>query len=90
MTERQITDKIIKELKKRPFLWYYKSSDRFTSGIPDLIICYAGKFIALEVKKPKETATPLQEHILDKIREAGGRACVVTSVAEALSFIERR
>lgn len=49
-----------------------------TRGIPDLIICVNGKFVAWELKVKKNKATKLQEHNLNKIREAKGVALVIT------------
>lgn len=67
--------------KRRPHLWYYCAQDRFTSAIMDLIVCYKGKFVALEVKRPTNNrGRKLQEYVLSKIRVAGGTAHVVQSV----------
>ena len=47
------------------------------SGVPDLIICYKGRFIALEVKAPHGRASELPLWNLTKISEAGGCARVI-------------
>jgi|SRR5699024_9603857 len=66
-------------------------------GIPDLLFCVRGRFVALEVKhqKPGESrehaasrATPQQLAQINGIRRAGGAAHVVVSAAEALRVIE--
>lgn len=66
-------------------------------GIPDLLACVEGWFIGMEVKyqRPGESrahavgrATPVQQAMIQKIREAKGRADVVTSGAEAVALIE--
>jgi hypothetical protein len=46
----------------------------YQSGCPDLLICYKGRFIALEVKNPNgnEKRKVLQASRIKKIREAGG------------------
>lgn len=59
------------------------------AGIPDLIICYKGRFIALEVKTEKGRTTVLQEATLRRIRAAGGIAEVVRSVADARAVISK-
>jgi hypothetical protein len=68
------------------------------AGVPDLVLTVAGLFIGLEVKhqKPGESAdgarertTPLQRAEIRKINAAGGWACTVISVDEALTAIER-
>jgi len=57
------------------------------AGIPDLIICYKGRFIALEVKAEKGRTTILQEATLRRIRAAGGIAEVVRSVSDAQAIL---
>lgn len=47
------------------------------SGIPDIIACYNGKFIAIECKAGKGKTTALQEKNLEAIRTAGGAALVI-------------
>ena len=42
------------------------------SGIPDIIGCYNGRFIAIECKAGKGKATALQERELIAIGNAGG------------------
>ena len=47
------------------------------AGIPDIIGCLAGYFIAIECKAGKGTTTALQERELNRILNAGGYALVV-------------
>ncbi len=48
------------------------------SGIPDILVCHRGTFIAIEVKRDvKHKPTKLQEHELWKVQKAGGWACVI-------------
>ena len=59
------------------------------AGIPDLIGCVEGRFVALEVKLPggKHPVSPLQTQVLRQIKRAGGVARVVTSEEDALSIL---
>ena len=59
--------------------WHLKtiSNGYQRAGIPDLLICYKGRFIAVELKARKGKATPLQEYELKRIRSAGGLAFVL-------------
>ena len=70
-------------------VWYVKVRQGAygVRGIPDLIICDGGDFIAIEVKAPGEDATPLQRHTLDKIRAAFGRCGVARSLEEAKEIV---
>jgi len=47
------------------------------AGIPDIICCFQGKFIAIECKAGKGKTTALQDRELDAIRASGGMAMVV-------------
>lgn len=48
----------------------------------DLLACYRGKFIAIEVKKLGGRPTALQDKVLDQIVAAGGIAFWVDSFEE--------
>jgi Holliday junction resolvase len=47
------------------------------AGIPDLICCYNGLFLAIECKAGKGKTTALQERELNAIRTAKGLAFVI-------------
>lgn len=47
------------------------------SGVPDIVVCYRGKFIGIECKAGKGQPTALQLKNLAQIREQGGIALVV-------------
>lgn len=54
------------------------------AGIPDLLCCVNGRFLALEVKSPsgKGRLGPKQKLELEAIRQAGGKVAVVASFEE--------
>ncbi len=56
-------------------------------GCPDLLVCYRGRFIALEVKEPKGRVSKIQNKVLNDISVAGGWSVVVRSVDEALALL---
>lgn len=89
MNESDITKSILKYLKTLPrcFFWKEHGGIYGTSGIPDIIVCIGGRFIALEVKTQKGKTTPLQNAAIRKIRSSGGFAFVVRSVEEAKNAI---
>ena len=47
------------------------------AGIPDIICCCDGKFLAVECKAGKGKTTPLQEREISSIKEHGGVALVI-------------
>lgn len=70
------------------FFWKEHGGMYGTAGIPDLILCYKGQFIGLEVKTDDGKPTKLQEATIRKIKACGGIAVVVRSVAEVKAIIE--
>jgi len=70
------------------FFWKEHGGMYGTAGIPDLILCYKGRFIGLEVKTDEGKPTKLQEATIRKIKACGGIAVVVRSVAEVKAIIE--
>ena len=47
------------------------------AGIPDIIICYKGKFLGVECKAGYNKPSALQEREMAAIHKAGGAAMVV-------------
>ena len=63
------------------------------AGIPDIICCVDGGFLAVECKAGKKQPTALQERELKLIREAGGVSMVVnednlTMLAETIKELK--
>jgi len=90
-SESQLKEKVIRYIRKSyPSAWLYKSADRWTSGIPDLIICINGKFMAIELKVGKNKPTRIQQYVLKKIEKAGGQSGVCRSITEVKKFLNER
>lgn len=71
-------------------MFVYSPSDKFIVGVPDLIACVHGKFVAIELKRPDKQSTThakLQLYILDKIKRAGGIAFRSSSYDEVIAAI---
>lgn len=47
------------------------------SGVPDIVACYRGRFIGIEVKAGSNVPTALQQRELAIIKKKGGIAMVV-------------
>lgn len=56
--------------------WYMLPymAGRGKSGVPDILACIKGAFVAIEVKREGKQPTPLQWKRMDEIRQAGGWA----------------
>jgi len=56
-------------------------------GIPDVLACYRGRFVAFEIKAPKGRLTPYQVAELEAVRHAGGIAAEVRSLEDVLAAL---
>ena len=90
-SEKDIEKKIRKAMENRGAFTMKLHGSPMSAGYPDIIACYRGRFLGLEVKKPntRHTVTPRQRHFLDAIAAAGGVTAVVTSVEEAMLELDR-
>ena len=84
MKEADLITAIKKHLATVPetFCWKEHGGQYGTAGIPDIIVCHRGHFIALEAKVGKNQPTKLQPVTIEQIRKAGGTAVVVRSVED--------
>ena len=69
------------------FFWKEHGGPYGTSGIPDIICCYKGRFLGLEAKLPGGKLTELQRRALYRINAAGGIARRVESVDDVKAVI---
>ena len=76
--EKQFENKITKYLESKG-CWYVKYfANSFTkSGIPDILACVNGYFVAIEVKASNGKPSELQYFHRDKIRAAGGISIIL-------------
>lgn len=73
--ETVFKEKIRPLLEALPNTWVCKTQQISIRGTPDFLLCIAGHFAALELKKDGKTdASPLQQFTLQRIRHAGGYA----------------
>jgi hypothetical protein len=89
LSEKNLKNKVIQFIKKNyPHIWIYKTADRWTAGIPDLLLCNKGLLYAIELKVGKNRPTKIQRYVLKRIRSAGGRAAVCWSLDDVKNFLE--
>jgi len=78
LTEKQFQNQVAVFLKTRNIYYVKIWGGGFQkAGIPDLLCCVNGRFVALELKTEKGTATVLQKYNIFQIQEAGGYARVL-------------
>jgi len=76
--ERKVKQQVVALLKEAGAYYFFPSANGLgRSGIPDIIVCYRGRFVGIECKAGKGQTTALQERELKRIREAGGVSLVI-------------
>ena len=89
MRETVLTARIVKALKAEGcYVVKHHGSPYGVAGVPDLLVCNAGRFIGLEVKAGKQGPTAAQWANLEQIEAAQGISAVVRSVDDALIAIQ--
>ena len=90
MLERDVVAAIkryLASLGSDVFFWKEHGGPYGTSGVPDIICCYKGRFIGMECKLPGGRLTELQKRAIHRINQAGGIACRVESVEDVKRVI---
>ena len=90
--ETHYQDKIISFLKKtypEGVVWKEAAGEYSKQGIPDVTFILDGKYYGFEVKRPFfGVLSRIQEQTINKLREAGAVAEVVTFPEEVLKIVE--
>lgn len=85
--EGKIKLAILRYLRNLDNMWFWCVQDRFTSGIMDIVGCYCGYFIGIEVKVYVKDQTALQRHTMNKALSAGACCIVAVCVEDVIQFI---
>lgn len=92
--EANYQKRLMQQLRARgAYVVKYPAGPHGAKGVPDLLCCYRGRFIALELKAgnpalAQYAPTINQEHQLDAIHRAGGIALVSWPASDALSILD--
>jgi hypothetical protein len=71
--EGRVKTKLVAMLKEMKVWYFFPANNGYgKSGIPDIVICWYGRFIGVEVKSAQGKPTALQVRCGEQIREAGG------------------
>ena len=93
--EKKVKNKVVEVLKAHGVYYFFPTTYGMgRSGVPDIICCYHGRFIAIECKAGAGKTTALQDRELELIKKAGGVQMVVNEktvgeVAVLLSGMNR-
>jgi Holliday junction resolvase len=76
--EAKVKASVVKLLKKHEVYYFFPATHGFgRSGVPDIICCMNGIFVAIECKAGKGKTTALQDRELKRIKENKGITFVV-------------
>ncbi|MFA5567484.1 MAG: VRR-NUC domain-containing protein [Trueperaceae bacterium] len=81
--ESKVKAKVKAELLARGVWFFFPVANAFgKAGIPDVVGCWRGRFVAVECKAPGQLGrlTELQKLRIEEIEQAGGLACAVDGV----------
>lgn len=75
--EKRVKDKVVGILKDEGVYYFFPATHGYgRSGVPDIVACVSGRFLAIECKAGKNKPTALQVREIESIRKAGGAALV--------------
>lgn len=84
--EAKVKEKIKAVLKKHGAYWHCPVMNGLGAPSLDFIICFHGKYLAVEAKKPGGKPTPRQELTIASIEAAGGKVFVIDGDTSALQM----
>jgi hypothetical protein len=73
----------------KPAVHYWKASDRVHPGVSDIICCYRGCFVAIELKSATGRPTKKQESFIVDTIVAGGFGGVCSTIGEVKVLIDQ-
>jgi hypothetical protein len=87
--ERVIVRRILTYMRSRGAFAEKVHGDQLQSPLLDIIACYRGLFIHLEVKRSKKIKpTRRQEFIIQSVIDAGGIAASVSHIEEVMKILD--
>ena len=89
--ESKISRAILTALRlEKVFCFKVHGGPTMMAGLPDIIACVDGQFLALETKTPekRKNTSAIQRHVHGLMRQSGARVEVVCGVQEALGIVD--
>ena len=81
---------ILDYLKTIPKCWVVKVMTANIRGCPDILLCWKGLFIGIEVKEGTDVVSPIQNAQLLLIRRAQGRSYVARSLDDVRKIFREK
>ena len=89
MREKSIENKIKTYLRSKGAYCVKYHGNQFSQvGVADLLVCYKGRFLAIEIKNETGKTSPLQDVNIQMVKDAGGISFVARSVEDVRAVID--
>jgi len=85
-SEQQIQMTVESELKAA-HIYFTKTIVSARNGVPDIIACVNGRFIAIELKRPGKDLSDLQRYNFDLIKRNGGQTYMINNLEDASKIV---
>jgi Holliday junction resolvase len=86
--ESKVKKKVVAILKRHNVYHFFPAANGYgRSGIPDIICCWHGAFVAIECKAGGGRTTALQDREIARINDAGGTTVVLRDTD--VGFLEK-
>lgn len=88
MKESQFSKEVTQYLESKGAIVNNQTGSMFSKvGVSDLLVCYKGYFIALELKVGNYQPDPLQISYLQKVRDSGGFGLILRDTLQELMVL---
>jgi VRR-NUC domain len=88
--ERKLKGYVVNFLNSRGAWIFHQSMSKKTGGrpgVPDILCCYRGRFIAIELKVRGSKLSPEQEREAERLRNSGGVFVVVRRLEDLVEAL---
>lgn len=86
--EKDLLKLALEFLKMLPLTNVVRKEACTVSGISDLLICYHGRFVAIELKDDIGTPSTLQSKFIADVEDAGGVGAVCRTLADIYGALQ--
>jgi len=91
MKESNLKRNTLRWLKRKyPHAVVWKISDRYTSGLPDVLVVKSGQTIWIELKTDIGVTSKLQNYMINKLRSAGAEVYICRNLEEVKEIFKER
>jgi hypothetical protein len=89
-TPEALLTKSIRDLLRRLGIFHWKEwgGPMSEPGVPDIICCYKGRLIGIEIKAPNGVVSENQQIFIDRINRADGLAFVARDLQTVIDKLE--